>query len=149
MVRKATTEDIAFIVHCQMNMAMETEALELDKEILEKGVEAIIEDSNKGEYFIEFSEEGNRGMLLITKEWSDWRNAWIWWIQSVFVLDSFREQKVYTNLYQYVKKIATENKEVRGIRLYVDKTNTKAQKVYSKLGMNGEHYATFEWMKSF
>lgn len=149
MVRQATKEDLAFIVHCQINMAMETEELELDKEILEKGVEAILEDSNKGEYFIEFSEEGNRGMLLITKEWSDWRNAWIWWIQSVYVLDNFREQKVYTNLYQYVKNKALENKEVRGIRLYVDKTNTKAQKVYSKLGMNGEHYATFEWMKSF
>jgi GNAT superfamily N-acetyltransferase len=149
MVRKATKKDVEFIVQCQIKMAMETEGLELDKEILEKGVGSIIEDSNKGEYFIEFSEEGNKGMLLITKEWSDWRNAWIWWIQSVYVLDDFREKKVYSNLYQHIKKLAIESNEVRGIRLYVDKTNSKAQQVYSKLGMNGEHYATFEWMKSF
>jgi len=149
MVRKANKEDLEFVVQCQMNMAMETEGLELDKEILQKGVQSILEDSNKGEYFIEFSEEGNRGMLLITKEWSDWRNAWVWWIQSVYVMVNFRKKKVYTNLYQYIKDLAIDNEEVRGIRLYVDKTNSKAQKVYSRLGMNGEHYATFEWMKSF
>jgi GNAT superfamily N-acetyltransferase len=149
MVRKANKEDLEFVVQCQMNMAMETEGLELDKEILQKGVQSILEDSNKGEYFIEFSEEGNRGMLLITKEWSDWRNAWVWWIQSVYVMENFREKKVYTNLYQYIKDLAIDNEEVRGIRLYVDKTNSKAQKVYSRLGMNGEHYATFEWMKSY
>jgi ribosomal protein S18 acetylase RimI-like enzyme len=87
------------------------------------------------------------GSLMITPEWSDWRGCWIWWIQSVFTLPIYRKQGVYKALYDFVMHEVENNNEIGGIRLYVDKTNHTAQKVYNHLGMNGEHYQLFEWMK--
>ena len=84
---------------------------------------------------------------MITYEWSDWRNGVVWWIQSVYVAPEARGQGVYKGLYAYVQELANDDPNIRGIRLYVDKRNTRAQQVYAKLGMNGEHYQVFEWMK--
>jgi ribosomal protein S18 acetylase RimI-like enzyme len=146
-IRKAKQEDLSVLVDFQLNMALETENIKLDKEVLTKGMKAVLNDDTKGQYFI--AEMGGvvSGSLMITYEWSDWRNGMIWWIQSVYVSPQFRGQKVYSALYNYIKETVLADPSLRGIRLYVDKTNLKAQQVYTTLGMNGEHYATFEWMK--
>ena len=86
-------------------------------------------------------------ITLTTYEWSDWRNGVVWWIQSVYVVPTARGQRIYAGLYDYVKSFATMDENVRGIRLYVDQRNSSAQQVYARLGMNGDHYRVFEWMK--
>ena len=85
--------------------------------------------------------------LMITYEWSDWRSGMVWWIQSVYVTPEFRRRGVYAGLYSHVKSFVDGDPAIRGIRLYVDERNKPAQEVYARLGMNGEHYRVFEWMK--
>jgi GNAT superfamily N-acetyltransferase len=145
--RKAVPADAPAIVEFQIAMARETEELELDREICAKGVNAVFEDSSHGQYFV--CEQGGRvvGSTLITYEWSDWRNGVVWWIQSVYIAPEARGQGVYKGLYRFIQELAGADGGVRGIRLYVDKRNTGAQQVYARLGMNGEHYQVFEWMK--
>jgi GNAT superfamily N-acetyltransferase len=82
-------------------------------------------------------------------EWSDWRNGEVWWIHSVFIEPAYRGKGVFSKFYAYVKALVETDPKVRGLRLYVDKTNKSAQAIYGKLGMNGEHYNMFEWMKTF
>jgi len=145
--RKAVPADAPSIVEFQMAMARETEELELDREVCSKGVSAVFEDNSRGEYFV--CERAGRiiGSTLITYEWSDWRNGVVWWIQSVYIAPEARGQGVYKGLYRFVQELAGSDAGVRGIRLYVDKRNTSAQQVYARLGMNGDHYQVFEWMK--
>ncbi len=145
--RDANRRDILDIVDFQIAMARETENIELNRHICTRGVEAVFEDRNLGRYFVADADEHLVASLLITPEWSDWRNGMVWWIQSVYVRPEHRGKGVYAGLYQHVKKIAEGNESVKGIRLYVDRSNTAAQAVYRRLGMNGEHYAVFEWMK--
>ena len=131
-------------------MALETEGRPLENTILLAGVEALLQEPTRGVYYLaETTECPARiaGQLLITYEWSDWRNGVVWWIQSVYVTPQARGQGVYKGLYAYVQELANAEENVRGIRLYVDKRNTRAQQVYARLGMNGEHYQVFEWMK--
>ena len=85
--------------------------------------------------------------LLITPEWSDWRNKTILWIQSVYVVPSYREKGVFKAVYNHILNLVSKDPAIGGIRLYVDKTNQRAQQVYARMGMNGEHYQVFEWMK--
>ena len=155
-ITKATNDDIEAIVGFQLRMALETEDLILDGVVLNEGVKAVIDDPSKASYYVarisdvlgvEEGEEVAAGMLMITLEWSDWRNGWVWWIQSVYVREEYRQYGVFRALYNHIKQLVTESNNVRGIRLYVDKRNLKAQKVYESLGMTGEHYSTFEWMK--
>ena len=145
--RDATRRDLIDIVEFQIAMAAETENITLNRHICMRGVEAVFEDRNLGRYFV--AEKGGDliASLLITPEWSDWRNGVVWWIQSVYVRPEHRGQGVYAGLYEHVKKLAEAHEAVKGLRLYVDRTNTAAQKVYTRLGMNGEHYLVFEWMK--
>ena len=146
--RDATRRDAIDIVDFQIAMARETENLELNRHILMRGVEAVFEDRNLGRYFVAEAENDVIGSLLITPEWSDWRNGVVWWIQSVYVKAEYRGRGVYRGLYLHVQSLAEKNESVKGIRLYVDRTNTAAQAVYRRLGMNGEHYTVFEWMKT-
>lgn len=146
--RLATVDDAAAIVEFQIAMARETEDVELDFETCRKGVSAIFERSGLGQYYVAERNGKVIGSLLITYEWSDWRNGMIWWVQSVYVIPEARGQRVYAGLYEHVKAIVEEDENLRGIRLYVDERNKVAQQVYAKLGMNGEHYRVFEWMKS-
>ncbi len=145
--RKATPADAPAIVDFQLRMARETEELELDRETCASGVQAVFTNSTLGEYFI--AEQHGRviGSLLITYEWSDWRNGMVWWIQSVYVIPEARGAGVYAGLYAHLKNIVEADSGLRGIRLYVDRRNAPAQQVYARLGMNGEHYQVFEWMK--
>jgi ribosomal protein S18 acetylase RimI-like enzyme len=145
--RDATRRDLIDIVDFQMAMASETENITLNRHVCTRGVEAVFEDRGLGRYFVAQLGDDLIASLLITMEWSDWRNGVVWWIQSVYVRPEHRRKGVYAALYQHVKKIAESNETVKGIRLYVDRTNTAAQAVYSRLGMNGEHYLVFEWMK--
>lgn len=130
-----------------MAMARETESIELNRFVCTRGVEAVFEDHNLGRYFMAEVDGDVAGVLLVTPEWSDWRNGIVWWIQSVYVRPEFRRRGVYAGLYQHVKTIASNHEMIKGIRLYVDRRNTAAQEVYRRLGMNGEHYQVFEWMK--
>lgn len=156
-INSAKEGDIDTIVDFQLKMALETEDLVLDETILRKGVEAVVADPSKATYYIarisgdggggSQSEPPAAGMLMITLEWSDWRNGWVWWIQSVFVEQEYRKEGIFRELYNHIKSLVLSKEDVKGIRLYVDKRNTKAQRVYESLGMTGEHYSTFEWMK--
>ncbi len=147
MYRGAQPSDRDVIVDFQIAMARETEDVVLDDEVCTKGVAAVLADSSLGRYFVAERDGGVVGSLLLTYEWSDWRNGMVWWIQSVYVVPEMRGQRVYAGLYEHVKRLARADETVRGIRLYVDRRNTAAQQVYTRLGMNGEHYQVFEWMK--
>jgi predicted GNAT family acetyltransferase len=147
IIRKAKINDIKIIIDFQQIMAMETEKLVLDYENLNKGVKSVFDDRQKGIYYI--AEENNKiiASLLTTYEWSDWRNKTIIWIQSVYVIPEYRKKSVFREMYSYIKNIVENNEEYAGIRLYVDKSNITAQKVYTSLGMNADHYTTYEYLK--
>jgi len=145
--RDAVRADRDTIADFQMAMADETEGVALDREVLTRGVAAVFDDPTHGRYFVAESDGTVVASLLITYEWSDWRNGTIWWIQSVYVRPDFRGRRVYTGLYDFLRARVTDDPLIRGIRLYVDQRNTGAQEVYKKLGMDGEHYQVFEWMK--
>src|SRR5438067_10699514 len=135
--RDAIRADAATIVDFQLAMARETEEVALDRDVVTRGVAAVFDDRSRGRYFVAEKEGGVVASLLITYEWSDWRNGVVWWIQSVYVRPEFRGQGVYAGLYAHVREAADPS--VRGIRLYVDKRNTRAQEGYRRLGLNGEH----------
>ena len=145
--REAKRTDIGDIVDFQIAMARETEDVALDRATCTRGVEAVFDDPSHGRYFIAEVEGRVGASLLITYEWSDWRDGNVWWIQSVFVRPELRKQRIYGGLYEHVQKIVAAHDSIKGIRLYVDKRNTRAQEVYRRCGMNGEHYLVYEWMK--
>ncbi|HEY8279701.1 MAG TPA: GNAT family N-acetyltransferase [Bdellovibrionota bacterium] len=147
--RKAEKEDAPAIQSFQLAMAWETEKLKLNEATLKEGVGAVFNSPEIGSYHVCCVDGEVAGSLLLLKEWSDWRNGNVWWIHSVYVKPEFRGQKLFSGMYAYVKKMAEADSKVRGLRLYVEKTNRNAQGVYEKLGMNGEHYSLFEWMKTF
>ena len=145
--REATRTDAGAIVAFQLAMALETEALRLDPAVCASGVRAVFDDPSKGRYFV--AEEGGTvvGSLMITYEWSDWRDGVVWWIQSVYVVPAARGKKVFSGLYGFIKARVEGDRGVRGLRLYVEKKNASAQRVYAALGMDGGHYGMYEWMK--
>ena len=145
--RPATPADASEIIQFQIAMAHETEDLSLDRDVVGGGVKAVFDNLSLGEYYVAEQDGHVIASLLITYEWSDWRNGVVWWIQSVYVIPEAREQGVYAGLYAFIRSLADADNRVRGIRLYVDRRNTRAQTVYTRLGMNGEHYQVFEWMK--
>ena len=146
--REARAEEAPELARFQIALAQETEGLALDPEACARGVRAVFDDPAKGRWYVATAGHDLAGSLLVTPEWSDWFDGTIWWIQSVYVLPVHRGRGVYSGLYGFVKALASIEPSVRGLRLYVDKRNGKAQKVYAALGMNGEHYALFEWMKT-
>ena len=145
-IREAAVTDAPPIIEFQQAMARETESIELDGSVVTRGVHAVFDDPSRGRYFVAEAEGEVIASLLITYEWSDWRNGNVWWIQSVYVRPAFRRRGVYARMYKHVKAIA-QREDVRGIRLYVDRRNAPAQDVYRRCGMDGEHYLVFEWMK--
>jgi len=147
--REARLSDADRIVEFQIAMAVETEQIRLDRMVCTAGVAAVLRDEKLGRYYVGEIDGEVAASTLITYEWSDWRNGMVWWIQSVYVLPGERKQGVYAGLYRYIQELAQRDDHVRGIRLYVDRRNAPAQQVYARLGMNGEHYQVFEWMKEF
>lgn len=146
-IREATVQDIPTLVMFQKNMAQETEGITLDESVLRRGLEALFADPFKGAYYVAEVAERAVGCLMTTYEWSDWRNGTVLWIQSVYIAPDHRAQGVYRHLYEHLQQKVRTQPGYRGIRLYVDKTNRAAQHVYEKLGMDGEHYQMYEWMK--
>jgi GNAT superfamily N-acetyltransferase len=144
-VRRATPEDLEFIVAANIALARETEDVVLDDDVLRHGVCALLEGRAPGAYWIAQLDGQVVGQTLITFEWSDWRNRMVWWIQSVYVLAEARRHGVFRALYAHVRAEAARE-GVGGLRLYVDTRNTRAQQVYASLGMNGDHYRVFEDM---
>jgi GNAT superfamily N-acetyltransferase len=145
--RRATRADANLIIEFQIAMALETEELSLDRETCRAGVNAVFDNPALGKYFVAEMDGAVVGSTLITYEWSDWRNGIVWWIQSVYIAKEARRKGIYAGLYAYLQDLTNASPDVRGIRLYVDLRNTSAQEVYTRLGMNGEHYRLFEWMK--
>ncbi len=143
-IREATDNDIKYLVEFNAAMAFETEQKQLKTDILTKGVKAVLYSPEKGKYFIAEIDDQVVGQLLITTEWSDWRNGYFWWIQSVYVKPASRRKGVFRALYQYVEKLAEETRGVCGLRLYVEKENHRAQQTYEDLGMRKTHYLLFE-----
>ena len=147
--RDAEIEDASAIVDFQVAMARETEGLNLDAATCLKGVRGVFEQPSRGRYFVAEKEGAIIASLLICYEWSDWRNGTVWWIHSVYVRPEFRRDGVFSGLYSHVKALTERDDSIRGLRLYVDKRNEAAKKVYLRLGMTDEHYSLFEWMKTF
>lgn len=144
-VRRAISTDVDVLVAGNLTMAQETEGLQLDASTLRNGVLALLEERAPGAYWVVEREGRVIGQLLITYEWSDWRNRPVWWIQSVHVEGSARGQGVFRQLYAVVRREALAA-GAGGLRLYVDTRNARAQAVYRSLGMNGDHYRVFEDM---
>lgn len=142
-ISRASLKDIETITGFQTAMALESEGLLLDGDVVARGVKAALEDESKGSYII--SEAGGKTVasLMITREWSDWNNGWYWWIQSVYVVPELRGRGVFKAMYAKVRELAAQE-QVLQVRLYVDKTNTDAQRVYQKLGMEECHYLMYE-----
>ncbi len=143
-IRMAELKDAAPLIEFNQAMALETEGRRLDAQILKGGVEAVFQDEKKGFYVVAESSEKIVGGLMITFEWSDWRGEWFWWIQSVYILPELRGQGVYRKLYDFVKEKARAQGDVCGFRLYVERENARARRVYEKLGMEASHYLMYE-----
>lgn len=143
-ITEATMDDAEQIAQFQIEMAQETENLQLEYKTVKQGVEALIEESAKGIYLIARKEDGTAvGSLMVTKEWSDWHCSWYWWIQSVYVSQEHRGQGIFKMLYNEVVRRAKDEK-VKEVRLYVEHTNERAQKTYQKVGMRQSHYLMYE-----
>lgn len=143
-IRSATHNDIEALIEFNQAMALETEGKNLPPDRLRLGVEAVFKDRNKGFYVVADSGTTIVGGLMVTSEWSDWRNAWFWWIQSVYVLPESRGQGIYRHLYEFVKRKASADENVCGFRLYVEKENMIARQVYEQMGMQHSHYLMYE-----
>ena len=143
-IRIATAADTASLVEFNQAMALETEGKTLDPQVLGRGVSAVFEDRARGFYVVAEADGRIVGGLMITYEWSDWRNAWFWWIQSVYIVPDARGRGVYRKLYEFVREQARQAGNVCGFRLYVEAENTNARSVYEKLGMEQSHYLVYE-----
>jgi GNAT superfamily N-acetyltransferase len=143
-IRQARPADAPLIVEFNRRMALETEHKVLDQVILERGVAQALADPHKGQYFL--AEDGGEvlGQTLLTAEWSDWRNGWFWWIQSVYVRPEARRRGVFRALYEHIVEQARQTPDVIGIRLYVERDNRRAQQTYQQLGMELTGYLLLE-----
>ena len=144
-VRAAGVEDLDALVAGNLALAEESERVRLDEDTLRQGILALLESRAPGRYWVAEVDSRVVGQLLVTVEWSDWRNRLVWWIQSVYVVPELRRRGVLRTLYDAARREALAS-GAGGLRLYVDTGNTRAQAVYAALGMNGDHYRVFEDM---
>ncbi|HET9034185.1 MAG TPA: GNAT family N-acetyltransferase [Dokdonella sp.] len=143
-VRAASESDIAFLVDCNAAMALETEHKVLDREVLTRGTSTVFAEPQRGFYRIAERDGMPVGCLMVSYEWSDWRNGDWWWIQSVYVTPQARRSGVFSALYADLEKQARGTSGVVGLRLYVEKENRNAQATYQALGMNDSGYRLLE-----
>jgi ribosomal protein S18 acetylase RimI-like enzyme len=143
-IRAARAEDAAVVAEFNAAMALETEHKRLDAGTLRAGVEHAIANPEVARYFLAEAGGAVVGQLMVTMEWSDWRNGTFWWIQSVYVRPEFRSRGVFKALYRHVERLAREGRDVRGLRLYVERENAPAQEVYRRLGMRDAGYLVYE-----
>ncbi len=143
-VRRATVEDAATIAGFSLAMARESEARALHATLLERGVDHVLREPRDGFYLVAEIDGAAAGCLMVTYEWSDWRNGRFWWIQSVYVLPQFRRGGVYSRMHAHVRDAARADGNARGLRLYVEKNNTGAKATYRNLGMKETDYRLYE-----
>lgn len=143
-LRLASPLDLPSIVSFNEGIALETEGLLLEKERLSHGVSAFLNDPSLGFYLLAFHQETVVGQLAVTFEWSDWRNRFFWWLQSVYVHPSWRRKGVYRALHARVRQMAHDDPKVCGLRLYVERQNTVAQTTYHALGMERSPYLVMQ-----
>lgn len=149
IIRPATPSDEECIVDFNLRLAEETEGKTLDRAVLESGVAALLSNPDKGRYFVAEAASGQVigqviGQVMITYEWSDWRNGLFWWLQSVYVAKECRQQGVFSALFDHIAQLASEEPQVCGIRLYVDKENAPAQATYGARGFERANYEVME-----
>jgi len=143
-IRDATPADIPFIVAANAALATETERQTLDMALLRPGVQAVLDDPRHGRYYLAEIDGEVVGQLMTTFEWSDWRNGLFLWIQSVYVMPAHRGAGVFRALFRHLTELAREDARICGIRLYVDRSNDRAQAVYARLGMHLSNYGVME-----
>jgi ribosomal protein S18 acetylase RimI-like enzyme len=144
IIRQALSQDAVELAEFNINIARETEGVELIPEVITAGVRHMIENPHLGFYLVVELDNGIQASLMITTEWSDWRNGMFWWIQSVYVRPDYRRQGLYRELYIRVKELAEQEPSVCGYRLYVERENTSAQKTYETQGMHETEYKLYE-----
>jgi ribosomal protein S18 acetylase RimI-like enzyme len=146
-IRLATASDANTIIEFAAAMALETERKVLLREVIGKGVHHLLAHPGMGFYVMAECEGEVAGSLMVTAEWSDWRNGNFWWVQSVYVRPRFRRRGVYRELYRYLQQRAAEDPSVCGFRLYVERENSRAQATYRAAGMEQTRYLLFEELK--
>ena len=145
-IRIATRDDAETIAGFNVAMARETEDKPLDPDVVRAGVKGLLDEPNRGFYLVAARDSVVVGSLMITTEWSDWRNGTFWWVQSVYVRPEARRQGVYSALYAAVKERAAATDTVCGVRLYVERDNAGARQTYQALGMRETSYRMYEEM---
>ena len=143
-IRRASLADAPVIADFNIRLAEESEHLRLDRACVAAGVAAVLSDASKGIYFVAETDGAVAGQLMITYEWSDWRNGNLWWIQSVYVKEEFRAQGVFKALFRHLENLARTSDDVAGLRLYMHADNERARKTYERLGMKNSNYEVFE-----
>jgi GNAT superfamily N-acetyltransferase len=143
-IRRGTPADTPLVAEFNRRLALESEGKSLDPNLLALGVAAGLADPRKALYFIAEEDEKPLGQIMVTTEWSDWRNGWIWWIQSVYVRLDVRRRGVFRALFDHVYQAACRDLEVIGLRLYVERDNHAAQQTYLQMGMERTSYLVFE-----
>ena len=144
IIRRALAQDADELAEFNINMARETEGIELKADVIGAGVRSMIENPQRGFYLVVELDNGIQASLMVTNEWSDWRNGNFWWIQSVYVRPEYRRQGLYRELYARVKELAEQEPGVCGFRLYVERDNHAAQETYQALGMQETDYRIYE-----
>jgi GNAT superfamily N-acetyltransferase len=142
------SQDAAELAEFNINIARETEGIDLVPEVIAAGVKAMIDNPQMGFYLVVELDNGIQASLMVTTEWSDWRNGMFWWIQSVYVRPEYRRQGLYRELYARVKELAEQEPAVCGFRLYVERDNKTAQQAYAALGMSETEYRLYEELKT-
>ena len=140
-------KDLESVARFQVEMALETENMNLDWETVKKGVLGLFDNPEMGFYLLARRNDQTVGSLMVLYEWSDWRAGKVIWIHSVYIEKEFRNEGIFKSMYQYLQEMVKNSENLYGLRLYVDKRNTNAQEVYHRLGMDNQHYELYEWMK--
>lgn len=143
-IRRALPADAAIVAEFNRLLALESEGKTLEANVLAAGVAAGLADPNKGVYFLAEENSAPIGQIMYTTEWSDWRNGWFWWIQSVYVCAEARRRGVFRALYEHVYQAARADGQVIGLRLYVEGNNHTAQETYRRMGMESAGYLLFQ-----
>jgi GNAT superfamily N-acetyltransferase len=144
IIRPARIDDLPTLVDFNARMAWETESKKLELDVLTNGCRAVLTTSDKGFYTVAEQEGVVVGQCLMTMEWSDWRNGWFWWVQSVYVAESARRTGVWSAIYQHLLTRAAADESIIGIRLYVERGNDRARSAYLKIGMHDAGYDIME-----
>ncbi len=144
VIRSATQDDAATIAASNSAIAKETEGYALDPMIVGPGVTRLLANRQKGHYWVAEDNGRSVGQIMVTYEWSDWRDGFFWWIQSVYVHADYRRRGVFTRLYRHVEDLAQNTPDVIGLRLYVERENSRAQKTYLQLGMVDPGYQVMQ-----